>query len=242
MSAAPGSDRGWAPFTPVERAMARRMERVAAAPIATEFSFVDVSAALAEVERLRADGVPATFTAVVLAAVGRGLAEYPEVAAEVDYEQWKRRIPDSINVGVAVASERGLVVPVVRAVDNKPLNELCSELASLVRAVREGSADRTLFADGYFSITNIGTLPVHGGNPLPNLPQIAILGVSSSREVPVAVDGEVRISTQAVFTIALDHRALDGITAARFLAAVKRYVEQPSTLGASASKRAATGV
>ncbi|HTE60465.1 MAG TPA: 2-oxo acid dehydrogenase subunit E2 [Solirubrobacteraceae bacterium] len=220
----------WVPLSPVDRAMARRMERTAAVPVATEFTHVDVVDAMAAVARLREQGVRATFTTIVLAATAHALAEYPQVAAEVDYETMARRTPASPSVGVAVASDRGLVVPVVRAVVGKPFAELAADLDHAVQAARGGAKDAALYAGGHFTITNIGNLPIYGGVPLPNTPQIAILGVSAAWDAPVVADGEIRASKLARLTLGLDHRALDGITAARFLVAIKDLVEAPDRL------------
>jgi pyruvate dehydrogenase E2 component (dihydrolipoamide acetyltransferase) len=226
---------GWVKFTAVERAMARRMERTVQVPLATEFTHVDTVLALGEIKRLRAEGVPATFSAVVLAAVARGLARFPAVAAEVDYEAWTRHIPEEPNVGIAMAAERGLLVPVLRKVTRKTPLELVHELDQLVKAIRAGSTDPSHFAGGHLSITNIGSQPIYGGTPLPNSPQIAIVGVSSIWEAPVVKNGEIVISRQARFTIALDHRALDGATAAGFLVHLKELVEDPVSLMASSA-------
>lgn len=226
----PVRDGEWVPLSPVDRAMARRMERTAAVPVATEFTHVDVVAALALVDRLRERGTRATFTTIVLAAAARALAAYPQVAAELDYEQMARRIPPSPNVGVAVASDRGLIVPVVRGVVGPSFTELAAALDDAVQAARGGSTDNALYTGGHFTITNIGNLPIYGGTPLPNTPQIAILGISAAWDAPVVVDGEIRASKLARFTLGLDHRALDGITAARFLVMLKELVEAPDRL------------
>lgn len=225
---------GWAPFSPVDRAMARRMERTAQVPIATEFTHVDVQPAMAEVRRLRDEGLAATFNTIIVAATARGLAAYPQVAAQVDYESFKKRVPDSPGIGVAVASKRGLVVPVVQGAVDATLPELASGLAGLVETVREGAPDAALFANGHFTITNIGSLPIYGGTPLPNTPQIAILGVSAAWDAPVVKDGEIVVGRQCRLTIAIDHRALDGITAAQFLVTIKDFVEHPERLTGTA--------
>jgi pyruvate/2-oxoglutarate dehydrogenase complex dihydrolipoamide acyltransferase (E2) component len=224
----------WVAFSPVDRAMARRMERTAKVPVATEFTHVDVVAAMALVKRLREKGIRASFNTIIVAATARALADFPQVAAEVDYENWTKRIPASPNVGVAVASERGLVVPVLKEVVGKPFATLASELDEMVQSVRAGSAAPALFAGGHFTITNIGNLPIYGGVPLPNTPQIAILGVSASWDAAVVVDGEIRVSKLARLTIAIDHRALDGITAGLFLVAIKDLMEAPEQLEGSA--------
>lgn len=224
---------GWARFSPVERAMARRMERTVDVPIATEFTHVDIAAALALVKQQKADGIPSTFTGLVIAATAVALREFPEVAAEVDYENWTRRIPEAPNVGVAVDSERGLVVPVFQGITGKSGEQLLTEFRDTVDVVRAGSPDPKLFAGGHLSITSMGTLEVYGGFPLPSTPQIAILGISGSWDAPVVVDGEIKVSRVARFTIALDHRALDGMTAGRFIVRLKHLVEAPETIFAA---------
>jgi pyruvate/2-oxoglutarate dehydrogenase complex dihydrolipoamide acyltransferase (E2) component len=220
----------WAPLTGVDRAMARRMERVVAVPLATEFTHVDVVAAMDKVKALRDEGLRATFNTIVVAACARGLREFPQVAAEVDFEEMKRRIPSSPNIGVAVAAPRGLVLPVVREVVGKPFRTLAAETDAAVQAAREGSTDATLYTGGHISITNMGNLPIYGGVPLPNTPQIAILGVSGAWDAVVPRDGQPVITRMCRITIGLDHRALDGMTAGRFLVTVKDAIEDPESL------------
>ncbi len=221
---------GWVRFTPVERAMGRRMERALEVPLTMEFTEADVDPSLAAVERLRGEGVPATFNSVVLLALARALAEVPEMAASVDYENWTKRIPEAPSVGVAVASERGLVVPVLREVTRREPLELIAELDRVVREVREGAAAPELFKGGDISVTNMGGMPIYGGFPIPNLPEIAIVGVSGSWDAPVVRDGELAVAKRLRLTVAMDHRALDGITAGRFLVLLKELLEEPGSL------------
>lgn len=217
---------GWEPLSPVERAMARRMSE-AIAPLAAQFVDVRVDAALEQVSSMRADGLPATFNAVVVHAVLVALREHPRVAAELDYSGFRRRLTDDPGVGIAVDSPRGLVVPVFRSTSGE-LTEIVTELDTLVTAVRSGAANPELFRGANFTISNIGGLGIHGGFPTPNPPQPAILGVASAREVPVVENGQIEVRTVSSFTLALDHRALDGITAARFFRRVVDIVESPS--------------
>ena len=119
------------------------------------------------------------------------------------------------------------MVPVFRS-RRAELAEIVIELDTLVTAVRSRAADPELFRGANFTISNIGGLGIHGGFPTPNPPQPAILGVASAREMPVVEDGQIVVGTVSSFTLALDHRALDGITAARFLRRVVELVEAPS--------------
>jgi pyruvate/2-oxoglutarate dehydrogenase complex dihydrolipoamide acyltransferase (E2) component len=223
----------WRPFSSVERAMANKMTRAASIPIATEWMEVDVADAFELEATSRRLGLEATFTGLVLAAVARGLTDFPLLAAEVDYDQKRLRIPDATDIGIAVASDRGLIVPIVRDVVGKPFEVLLSEMRLAIARARSGDRDPALFAGGHFTITNIATGGVHGGSPMPIVPQIAILGVGGARRVPVVRGDVVCISLVVQMTVALDHRILDGITVARFLAAVGNALEHPDTLIAS---------
>jgi pyruvate/2-oxoglutarate dehydrogenase complex dihydrolipoamide acyltransferase (E2) component len=220
----------WRAFSSVERAMARRMERVAAMALSTQHTEVDMAPILAEVERQRLLGWPSTVTSVCLGAVARALVDHPEVAAEVNYERWVRRVTSSPGVGIAVATERGLVVPVIPRVIELSYKELAYELDRVVTAARLGSTSPDLFKGGHFSITNMGTLAVTGGTPVPMVPQIAILGISGAWEAPVVKDGQIVVGRLVRFTIGQDHRALDGMTAGRFLVAARRYAESAGDL------------
>jgi pyruvate/2-oxoglutarate dehydrogenase complex dihydrolipoamide acyltransferase (E2) component len=223
-------DDGWTPFSSVDRAMARRMERAAAMALATQFTEVDMVPVLDEVGRQRADGLPSTVTSVLLGVVARALVDHPQVATEVDYEGWRRRVPESPGVGVAVATERGLVVPVVQRVTELSFAEIAVELDRIVTAVRAGDPAPELFRGGHFSITNMGVLPVTGGTPIPMVPQVAILGISGTWDAAVVVDGEIAITKLARFTVGQDHRALDGMTVGHFVVAAKRYAENVAGL------------
>ena len=216
---------GWEPLSPVERAMARRMSE-AVVPLAAQFVDVRVDAAMARVAAMRDDSLPATFNAVVVHAVLVALREHPRVAAEIDYVGRRRRLTDDPGIGIAVDSPRGLVVPVFRS-RSAEIAEIVIELDTLITAVRSRAADPELFRGANFTISNIGGLGIHGGFPTPNPPQPAILGVASAREVPVVEGGQIVVGTVSSFTLALDHRALDGITAARFLRRVVELVEAP---------------
>jgi len=221
---------GWERFSPVDRAMGRRMERALKVPLTMEWTIVDVAAALAEVKRLRGEGAPATYNSLVALATARGLERFPQLAASVDYENWTKKIPEAPALGVAVASERGLVVPVLSEATRLAPLTLIEKLDELVRAARSGSPDPELFRGSDITLTNMGNIPVYGGFPIPNLPEIAIVGASGSWEAPVVRDGQIVPSTLMRLTVGMDHRALDGITVGGFLVAVKDLMEDPRRL------------
>jgi pyruvate/2-oxoglutarate dehydrogenase complex dihydrolipoamide acyltransferase (E2) component len=227
--AASGED-GWERFSPVDRAMGRRMERALKVPLTMEWTIVDVVAALAETKRLRGEGLPATFNSLVVLATARGLEQFPMLAASVDYENWTKKIPETPNLGVAVASERGLVVPVLSEATKLAPADVIAKLDELVRAARSGSPDPALFKGSDITVTNMGNIPVYGGFPIPNLPEIAIVGTSGAWDAAVVRDGEIVASKQMRLTVGMDHRALDGITVGGFLVAVKDLLEDPRQL------------
>lgn len=217
--AVPASDEEVA-LTPVERAMARRMAAATSIPVAGQWIDVRIDAALARVAEMRQRGVPATFTGLVVAAVAASLVENPRVGSIVDHETFRRRTPRPFGVGVAMASDRGLVVPVLREVEGMDVDEVCRALHDLVTSVREGAAHPALFQGGNITVTNIGSVGLKGGFAVPNAPQSAILGVSSARQEPVVRDGEIKVGTVTTLSCTLDHRALDGRTCAAFLRGV----------------------
>lgn len=217
----------WTKFTAVQRAMSRRMTAAAAVPTAHQFIFVRIDRALGLVDDLRTAGHPVSVTTVLLAAAASALSAHPIVAAEVDHDEHSWRIPEQLNVGIAVAAERGLVVPVVRDVRGKTPAELAPELNRVIGAARAGGRDPALFAEGHFTITNLGRDGIDGGIPLLNYPQSAILGVSSASRQPVAEGDDIVIRTVVRLGMTIDHRLIDGLTAARVLRDLRDILETP---------------
>jgi pyruvate dehydrogenase E2 component (dihydrolipoamide acetyltransferase) len=129
-----------------------------------------------------------------------------------------------------VATERGLIVPVIRDVDQKPLVELQKELATLAQRVREGKATIEDLRGGTFTITNIGALGGTGAIPIINYPEVAILGVARAREEAVVRDGRIVPRTLLPISLTFDHRVADGADGARFATAIVRRLERPEQL------------
>jgi len=137
---------------------------------------------------------------------------------------------DAVNIGIAVQAERGLLVPVVRNVDQKDLRALQREAAQLLDAAVAGSLPQSRLRDGTFTITNLGNWEVDAFTPLLNFPQVAILGIGRIRPKPVVQDmgrEEIVVRQSLVLSLTFDHRAVDGAPAASFLQRVKKLAEQP---------------
>jgi len=164
-----------------------------------------------------------SYTEMLVKAVATALREHRIMNATLEDEQIK--VFEDINVGVAVAAENGLVVPVIRNADSKPLNEIASVLRELIEKARLGKLTREDMGGGTFTITNLGMYNVDLFIPIINPPETAILGVGRVVEKPVAVNGQVTVKPTMQLSLAYDHRIVDGAPAAKFLQTIKQILE-----------------
>ena len=134
------------------------------------------------------------------------------------------------HLGVAVATERGLIVPVLRDVDKKPLIDLAGELGALAQRVRDGKATLEDLRGGTFTLTNIGALGGTGAIPIINYPEVAILGVARAREEAVVRGGQIVPRLVLPLTLTFDHRVADGADGARLITDLVRLLEHPERL------------
>jgi pyruvate dehydrogenase E2 component (dihydrolipoamide acetyltransferase) len=135
-----------------------------------------------------------------------------------------------IDLAIAVATEAGLLAPVVRDADRKGLSELAAEVRDLVQRAREGKLRPEELQGGTFTLSNLGMYGIDALYAIINPPQAGILGLGAAEARPVAVAGSVVVATMLTCTLSADHRVLDGATAARFLAAFKGLLEQPMAM------------
>ena len=163
-------------------------------------------------------------------AVAQALREFPHLNASMDDSAQEIVLRGRINIGLAVDTDAGLSVPVVKDVPAKSIPELAADIEALAGRAREGKSTRDDVADGTFTITSTGR---HGGllaTPVINHPEVAILGVHAIKEKPVVRDGEIRIGHVMNVSLSLDHRVVDGMTGARFLNRVISILEEPGRL------------
>ena len=175
-------------------------------------------------EAADADGSRPTYNDLIVWHLARTLADHPLLNASMVGEEihcW-----EEINVGVAVALDSGLIVPVVRAANTKSLTDLAGETADLADRARSNRLSPDELLGGTFTITNLGTLDVDGFTPIINPPQSAILGVGRIVPRPVVVDGEIAVRYMVTLSLSFDHRIVDGAPAAQFLQALKQAIEQ----------------
>jgi pyruvate dehydrogenase E2 component (dihydrolipoamide acetyltransferase) len=133
----------------------------------------------------------------------------------------------AVNMGMAVDTERGLLVPVIRDADKKSLRQFGDEFRALAEGARTGRISPDDLAGGTFTITNLGMYDVDAFTPIINLPEAAILGVGRISEKPVVRDGQVVAGKMLTLSLVFDHRLVDGAPAARFLQYIKDCVEEP---------------
>jgi len=160
--------------------------------------------------------------------VARCLVEFPYMNVRLE-ERGIRQLT-TVNLGMAVDSERGLLVPVIRDADRLGVQELAVRFRELVARAREGKSLPGDLSGGTFTITNLGMFGVDMFTPIINPPECAILGVGRIRPEPAVVDGQVVVRQRMWLSLTFDHRLVDGAPAARFLQGIMRYVESPYLL------------
>jgi pyruvate dehydrogenase E2 component (dihydrolipoamide acetyltransferase) len=177
-----------------------------------------------------------TITAIALKVVAGALARFPQFNASVDMARQEIVYKKSIHVGVAVDTDRGLLVPVIRDVNRKGILELSIELAKASDKARAGKLSLDEMRGGGITITNLGGIGGTGFTPIVNWPEVAILGISRGSHAPVwreATDrqeGSFEARLMLPLSLSYDHRVIDGADAARFLRWVAEAFEQPFVL------------
>ena len=169
-------------------------------------------------------GAKLTYMAFIAKAVIDALRRHPIVNASLDGDNivFKK----DVNIGIAVALEAGLIVPVIKNADEKNLLGLSRAIADVAERARAKQLKPEDVHDGTFTITNPGQFGAQFGMPIINQPQVAILGVGTIEKRPVVVDDGIAIRTMAYLTLGFDHRLVDGAVADQFMSAVKKHLER----------------
>jgi len=223
------------PYRGVRRAIGQQMERSKyTAPHVTHTDEVDVTRLVetkAELDPYADEaGVSLTYLPFVMRAVTRALREFPQVNASLDEEAEEIVCHDDYNLGVATATDAGLMVPVVEDVDEKGLLDLAAETAAKVDRARDRSIAREEMQGGTFTITNVGVIGGEYATPIVNYPEVAILALGRIAERPRVVDGEVVPRHTLPLSLSVDHRVVDGAVAARFTNRVMELLRSPARL------------
>ncbi|AJR12271.1 branched-chain alpha-keto acid dehydrogenase subunit E2 [Mesomycoplasma dispar] len=180
---------------------------------------------------LKASGVKLTFLAFIAKAILIALAEYPIMAAKYDEAASEIVYPDSLNLGLAVDTEAGLMVPVIKDAQNLSIVEIAKEIVRLAKAARDRKIKPSEMQGGSFTITNYGSVGSLYGVPVINYPELAIAGVGAIIDSAEVKDGQIVPAKIMHLTVAADHRWIDGATIGRFAARVKELLEKPEILG-----------
>jgi pyruvate dehydrogenase E2 component (dihydrolipoamide acetyltransferase) len=226
---APAVDAEEVPLTTVRRLTAQRL--AASAREAPHFYLTvvaDVGNLLAF--RARANSrhgadIKITVTDLLIRACATALAAHPEVNASWDETRILRH--HHVNIGVAVAFDDGLIVPVIRDADRKTLTETAREARDLTTRARARKLTPDELAGGTFTISNLGMYGIRQFTAVINPPQAAILAVGEAARQPVVHGDQVTIATTVTLTLSIDHRAVDGATAAGFLTRLRELIEEP---------------
>ena len=193
---------------------------------------------ITELEQLRARFAPRaeeaggkmTVTAIALKVCASALKVFPQFNASIDMRKEEIIYKQYINVGVAVDTDRGLLVPVIRDVDKKNIVELAAEMTQLSKKARDRKLSPQEMEGGTFTITNLGGIGGTGFSPIVNHPEVAILGLSRSRMEPEWVNNKFEPRLILPLSLSYDHRLIDGADAARFLRWIAEAFEQPFLL------------
>ncbi len=193
---------------------------------------------ITELEQLRARFAPRaeeaggkmTVTAIALKVYASALKVFPQFNASIDMGKEEIIYKQYINIGMAVDTDRGLLVPVIRDVDKKNIVELAAELAQLSKKARDRKLTPEEMEGGTFTITNLGGIGGTGFSPIVNHPEVAILGLSRSRMEPEWVQDKFEPRLILPLSLSYDHRLIDGADAARFLRWIAEAFEQPFLL------------
>ncbi|MFE1783151.1 dihydrolipoamide acetyltransferase family protein [Streptomyces sp. NPDC059506] len=235
-AAAPGTDRTGRerriPVKGVRKATAQAMVSSAfTAPHVTEFVTVDVTRTVKLVSELKADpdlaGVRINPLLLVARALLIAIRRNPEINASWDEENQEIVVKDYVNLGIAAATPRGLIVPNIKDAGTKTLTELASALAGLVATAREGKTSPADMSGGTVTITNVGVFGVDTGTPILNPGESAILALGAIREQPWVHKGKVKPRHVTTLALSFDHRLVDGELGSKVLADIAAVLEHP---------------
>lgn len=175
-------------------------------------------------------GVKLTYMPFIVKAVVEALKEHPYLNAKMDDENEEIILKKYYNIGIAVAIEDGLIVPVIKGADQKSIFELAEDIQRLAEAANNRTIDIADLKGGTFTITNYGVFGGLYGTPIINYPEVAILGTGAIRDTPMVKDGEVIVRKVIYLSLTFDHRVLDGAEAQKFLNTLARYLENPELI------------
>ncbi|MFT4884762.1 MAG: pyruvate dehydrogenase E2 component (dihydrolipoamide acetyltransferase) [Natronomonas sp.] len=223
------------PYRGIRKTIGKQMERSKyTAPHVTHHDDVDVTRLVETRGRLKekaeARDTKLTYMPFVVKAIVASLKEYPALNSQLDEDNEEIVLKGEYNIGVATATDAGLMVPVIKHADRKGMLDIADEMRDLIEKARDRSIAREEMQGGTFSITNFGAIGGEYATPIINYPETAILGLGAIKDRPRVVDGEVVPRKVMTLSLSIDHRVIDGAEAAQFVNTVKEYLENPELL------------
>ncbi len=221
------------PFSTTRESIAKHMmQSLATTAQMTDIRHFEVSDFMAFRNSLAAKeeqlGFKVSYFDLIILATINTLKKYPEYNATVDGNSLV--IWDNINIGIAVASDQGLIVPVLHDADRMSLSEIHYKSQELINKARDHKLSPDDISGGTFTISNYGSFGSEGGTPIINMPQVAILGVGAFTPTPVVKEGQVVAGNVMCSCLTQDHRVLDGENSAKFQNLLKKYMENPELI------------
>ena len=220
------------PMSSVRRKTAVHLSRAWTAPHVTHHDKADIT----ELEQLRkkleerSGGTKISMTAIATKVIASAIKVFPQFAASVDMTREEIVYKKYVNIGVAVDTERGLLVPVIRDADTKNIVQLATEIAAVAERARNRKITLEDLEGGVFTISNLGGIGGTHFSPIVNTPEVAILGISRGRMEPVYINGLFQPRLLLPLSLSYDHRLIDGADAARFLRWLVEALDQPFLL------------
>jgi 2-oxoglutarate dehydrogenase E2 component (dihydrolipoamide succinyltransferase) len=199
----------------------------------TTFNEIDMSAVIALRERVKEKtekqyGVKLSFIPFFVKAACLALKDFPIVNAQIEGDEIVYK--NYVNIGIAVASEQGLIVPNIKDADQKGLLEISNDIGTLAKRARDSKLSMDDLTGGTFTITNGGVFGSLVSTPIINYPQVGILGLHKTQDRPVAINGNVEIRPMMYIALSYDHRIIDGQQAVLFVVRIKELMEDPATM------------
>lgn len=223
------------PITGTRRAIFNRMTAAKQhAVMCTGMDEVDATALVALRSSLLPHAAGLTYLPFIIKAVTQNLKKHPIFNSTVDEEGMAIRYQEAIHIGVATATDQGLLVPVIKYADRKSVLELSAEIVELTQRARDRKLAPAELTGSTFTVSSTGSGGGWYATPILNHPEVAILGVHQIKKQPIVVDDEIRIGHLMGMSLTFDHRIIDGEPVGRFMSGVKELLEKPELLVLSA--------
>lgn len=223
------------PYKGMRKAIGEHMQKAWHSPMVTHMEKIDATelhkireAEKGTIEKER--GVKLTYLGFIIKACMLALKDHPYLNAVLDEENEEIIVKKYFNIGIAIDTGDGLVVPVIKAVQDKSIIQIAKEIIELAQKARDKKLDPMEMRGGTFTITNIGSIGGIYATPILNSPEVAILGVMRMSDEPMAINGRTKIRKTMNLVLTFDHRVVDGAEAARFMNTLKKHLEDRELL------------